>query len=213
MANPRFKLDIFLLFYIIKLYIGLTKIFLWISSRNKRHNFHFHQKLTEECINHFVPLFVVQLFSHILLFATPWTTMCQAFMSFTISWSLFKFKSIESLMPSNHLILCHPLLLMPYFSPASGSFLMSKLFASGGQSIGTSPSASVLPMNVQDWIPLGCTTLISLQHKGLLVFSNTTVQKYQSFDTQPSLWSNSHIYTWLLKKKPRFWLYRTLLAK
>ena len=138
--------------------------------------------------------------------------MCQAFMSFTISWSLFKFKSIESLMPSNHLILCHPLLLMPYFSPASRSFLMCKLFASGGQSIGASASASVLPMNVQDWIPLGCTALISLKPKGLLVFSNTTVQKYQSLDTQPSLWSNSHIYTWLLKKNPVLTI-RTFVGK
>ena len=84
--------------------------------------------------------------------------------------------------------------------PTSGSFLMSWLFASGGQSIGVSTSASVLPMNIQDWFPLGLTGLISLQSKGLSgVFSNTTVQKHQFFGAQPSLWSNSHIHTWLLE--------------
>ena len=83
--------------------------------------------------------------------------------------------------------------------PESGSFLMSQLFTSGGWSIGV--SASVLPINIQDWVSLGLTCLISLQSKGLSrVFSNTTVQKHQFFGTQPSLWSNSHIYTWLLEK-------------
>ena len=85
--------------------------------------------------------------------------------------------------------------------PASGSFPMSQFLASGGQSIGASASASVLPMNIQDWFPLGWTGQISLQSKGLSrVFSNTTVQKHQFFSTQPSLWRNSHIHTWLLKK-------------
>ena len=83
--------------------------------------------------------------------------------------------------------------------PPSGSFLMSQLFTSGGQTIGS--SGSVLPMNIQDWFPLGLTGLISLQSKGLSrVFSNTTVQKHQFFGDQPSLWSNSHIPTWLLEK-------------
>ena len=85
--------------------------------------------------------------------------------------------------------------------PASGSFPMSRLFASGGQSIGASSSVSVLPGNIQDLFPLGLTSLISLQSKGLSrVFSNTTVQKHQFFGAQPSLWSNSHIHTWLQKK-------------
>ena len=90
--------------------------------------------------------------------------------------SLPKPMSIESVMPSNnHLILCHPLLLLPSIFPASGSFQMSQLFASGGQSIGASASASVLPMNTQDWFPLGWTGWMSLQSKGLSrVFSNTT---------------------------------------
>ena len=85
--------------------------------------------------------------------------------------------------------------------PASGSFQMSHFFASGGQSIRVSASASVLPMNIQDWFPLGWTGWISLQSKGLSrVFSNPTVQKHQFFSTQLYLWSNSHIHTWLLEK-------------
>ena len=96
---------------------------------------------------------------------------------------------------------------VPFFScpqslPASGSFQMSQLFTWGGQSIGVSSSASVLPKNIQDWSPLGWTGWISLQYKGLSrVFSNTTVQKHQFFGAQLSLQSNSHIHTWLLKKK------------
>ena len=79
---------------------------------------------------------------------------------------------------------------------ASGSFLMRRLFKSGGQSIGASPSASALPMIIQGWFPLGLTSLISLLSKGLSrVFSNIAVQKHQFFDTQPSLWSSSHIHT------------------
>ena len=81
--------------------------------------------------------------------------------------------------------------------PASGSFQMSQVFASSGQSIGVSASTSVLPVNTQDWSPLGWTGWISLQSKGLSrVFSNTTVQKHQFFGTQLSLWSHSHIHTW-----------------
>ena len=96
--------------------------------------------------------------------------------------------------------------------PASGSFQMSQFFASGGQSIGVSASASVLPMNIQDWFPLGWTSLISLWSKGLSrVFSNTIVQKHQFFISQPSLWSNSHIHTWLVEK-PYLWLDGPLLA-
>ena len=85
--------------------------------------------------------------------------------------------------------------------PASGSFPMSQLFASGGQSIGVSTSASVLPMNTQEWSPLGWTGWISLQSKGLSrVFSNTTVQKHQFFGAQLPSESNSHIHTWPLEK-------------
>ena len=105
---------------------------------------------------------------------------------------------------------CHPTIsssVIPFFSRlqsflASGSFQMSQLFAWGDQSIGVSVSASVLPMNIQDWFPLRWTGWISLQSKGLSrVFSNTTVQKHQFFSAQLSLWSNSHIHTWLLVKQ------------
>ena len=85
--------------------------------------------------------------------------------------------------------------------PAAASFQMSQFFASDGQSIGASASAAVLPMNIQDWFPLGLTGWISLQSKGLSrVFSSTTVWKHQFLGIQHSLWSNSHILTWLLEK-------------
>ena len=138
-----------------------------------------------------------QSFSHVRLFVTPWTAACQASLSFTMFWSLFKLMSIELVMPPYHLI--------PFSSclqsfPASGSFLMSQLFTSGGQHTEASVSAAVLPMNIQDWFPLGLTGLIYLQSKGFSrVLSNITVQNHQFFDTQPSLWSNSHIHTWLLE--------------
>ena len=91
----------------------------------------------------------VQSLSHIWLFATPWTAAWQASLSLTISWSLLKLLSIGSVMPSNHLIFYRPLLLLPSISPASGSFPVSWLFESRGQSIGAAGSASVLPMNIQ----------------------------------------------------------------
>ena len=117
----------------------------------------------------------VQSFCCVRLFATPWTATRQASLSITNSHSWPKFMSIESVMPSNHLLLCH-LLLRPSIFPASGSFQMSQFFTSGSQSIGVSASASVLPMNTQDWSPLGWTGWISLQSKGLpKVFSNNTV--------------------------------------
>ena len=104
---------------------------------------------------------------------------------------------------------CHPTILSSVFPfssclqsfPASGSFPVSWLFTSGGQSTGASASASVLPMPIQGWFPLGLTDLISLLSKGLSrVFSSTTVWKHQFLRAQPSLWSNSHIHTWLLEK-------------
>ena len=116
---------------------------------------------------------------------------------------------------------CHPTIsssVVPFSScpqsfPASGSFPVSQLFLSGGQSIGVSASTSVLPMNTQDWSPLGWTGWISVQFKGLSrVSSNTTVQKHQFFGVQLSLWSNSHIHAWLLEK-PELWLDGPLLAK
>ena len=151
----------------------------------------------------------VQLLSHFQLLATLGTAAHQASLSFTVCLSLLKLLSIESVMPSNHHILCHPLLHLSF--PALGSFPVSQLFASSGQTIGA--SSPVLPMNIQNWFPLGLTGLISLMSKGLSrVFSSTTVWKHQFFSTQPSLWSNSHISTWLLEK-PYLWLYGPLLAK
>ena len=99
----------------------------------------------------------VQLLSHVGLFATLWTTVCQASLSIASSQTLFKLMSIESVMPSNHLILCRPLLLLPQAFPASVSFQMGQFLTSGGQSIGASASASVLPLSIQDWFPLGWT--------------------------------------------------------
>ena len=137
---------------------------------------------------------VVQLLSSVWLSFTPWTGAHQA--------------SLSSLSPrvySNSGPLsrwCYPTISSsvtpfsscPQSSPASGSFVMNRLFASGGQSIGA--SASVLPMNILDWFPLGLTGWISLQSKGLSrIFSNTTAQKHQ-FSAQSSLWSNSHICGW-----------------
>ena len=105
-------------------------------------------------------------------------------------------------MPSNHLILYCPLLLLPSIFLSSEAFPMGQLFTSGGQSIGA--SASVLPMIIQGWFPSGLTGLISWQSKGpLRVFCNTIIWKHQFFDTQPSLWSNSLICTRLLKKKTK----------
>ena len=120
----------------------------------------------------------VQLLSHVQLFVTPWTTARRASLSITNSQSLPKLMSIESVMPSNHLILCHPPLLLP-------SIFFSKWvnFSHEVAKVLEFQLPSVLPMNTQDWSPLGWTSWISLQSKGLWrVFSNTTVQKHQFFD-------------------------------
>ena len=143
----------------------------------------------------------VQSLSRVWLLATPWTAASQASPSITNFWSLLKLMSTESVMSLNHLNLCWPLLLLPSIFPSIRVFLVTKFFTSGGLSIGASASASVLPMNIQDWFPLGLTGWISLQSKGLSrVFSNTTVQKHQFLGTQLSLYSNPHIHTCLLEK-------------
>ena len=100
---------------------------------------------------------------------------------------------------------------LQYF-PASGSFPMSQLFASGSRSTGASASASVLPMIIEGWIPLGLIHLISLQSKGISRVFDSTIQKHKFFGTPASLLSNSYIHIWLLEK-PSFWLYRPLSAK
>ena len=129
----------------------------------------------------------VQSLSRVQLFATPWTAVRQASLSIINSRSLPKLMSIESVMPSNHLILYHPLLLLPSILPASGSFPMSRLFTLGGQNIGVSTSPSVLLMSIQSWFPLGLTDLISFLSKGTLKnplqhhISNTSILQGSSF--------------------------------
>ena len=147
-------------------------------------------------------LVVVQSLINVQLFATRWTAARQVSLSFTVSLSWLNSCPCSSW--------CHPTIsssVVPFSSclqsfPASGSFPMSCLFASGSQSVGASASASawVLPMNIQDWFSLKLTGLISLLSKGLSVFSSTTVQKHKFFGSQPSLWSSSQIHTWLLEK-------------
>ena len=127
----------------------------------------------------------------------------RASQSITNSWSLLKFMFIKSVIPSS--VVSFSSCLQSF--PASGSFLRSQFFTSGVQSIGASASAPVLPMNIQDWFPLGLTGWISLQSKGLSrVFSNTTVQKYQS--SQQSSW-DSCISSW--HKMPFFTSIRIVL--
>ena len=140
-------------------------------------------------------------FSHVWLFATPWTGARHISLPITISRSLPKLMSIVSVIASNHLILCCPLLLPPSVFPSIRVLFSESLLHIRWPNIGASVSTSVLPMNIQDWFPLRLTGWISLQAKGLWrVFSNTTVQKHQLFGTQLSLLSNSHIHTWLLEK-------------
>ena len=149
---------------------------------------------------HSFPVFsVLLLFSHSVVSDSlrPYNLQHTSYQSFTISQSLLTFMPIESMMPSNHLILLLPP--SPQSFLASGSFPMSRLFQSRCQSIRA--SASVLTMNMQGWFPLELTGLISLLFKGLWrVFSSTTVSKHQFFGAQPSLWSNSHIHTWILER-------------
>ena len=139
----------------------------------------------------------LQSLSCVWLFATLWTTTRQASLSVIYSNSCPLSRWCQPTISSS---------IIPFSSclqsfPASGSFQVNHLFASGGQSIRVSASTSVLPMNTQDWPPLGSTGWISLQSEGLSrVFSNTTVQKHQFFSTQLSSESNSHIHTWLLEK-------------
>ena len=164
----------------------------------------YDQMLSSEWINEYVYFIlarkaVVQSLSSVQLFAILWTAACQASLSFTISWSLLKLMSIESMMASNHFILCCPLLLLP-----SVFYQHQALFQWVGSSIRLPKywSFSIsLSSEYSEFISFKVTGLISLQSKELSrVFSNTTIQKHQFFSTQPSLWSNSHIHTWLLEK-------------
>ena len=124
--------------------------------------------------------------------ATLWTAERKASLFFIVSQSLLKFMSIESVIPSNHLILGHPLPLLPSVPIRICSNELA--LTSGGWTIGTSASASVLPMNIQSWLPLGLTGLISLQSKGLLRVFCTTVGKHPFLSAQPPVRPNSHIH-------------------
>ena len=134
---------------------------------------------------------VVQWLSCVRLFVTPWPAACQALLSSTISQSLLKFISIKWVMLSNRLIFCHSLLLLPSVFSGIRGFASELALHSVGQSIGVLASASVLPVNIQCWFPLGVTSLIFLLSKGLSKVLKSTSYKHQLFSTQPSLWSNS----------------------
>ena len=144
-------------------------------------------------------LIVIQWLSRVWLLVTPWTASCQASLSITISQSLLKLMSIESVMPSNHLI-CRPLLLLPSIFPSIRVFSTESALCIRWQRIGT--SASVLPMNIQCWFPFRWTGLISLQSKGLSRVFYTTVQRHQFFGAQPSLWPSSRVRAVLLSHLP-----------
>ena len=155
----------------------------------------------------------VQLLSHAQLFVIQWTAAPQASLSITNSQSLLKLMSIESVMPSNHLIFCCPLLLQP------STFLSNRVFSNESVLCIRLPkywsfSFSISPSNeYSGLISLGWTSWISLQSKGLSrVFANTTVQKHQFFGAQLSLWPNSHIHTWWMEKS-WLWLDGPLSAK
>ena len=130
----------------------------------------------------------VQSLSHVWLFATPGTAALQASLSISNSRSLLKLMSITSVMPSDHLILCNPLLLPPSIFPSIRVFSNELVLCIWWPKYWSCSFSMKLPMNIQDWFPLGLTGWVSLQFKGLSrVFSNTTVQKHQFFVAQLSL--------------------------
>ena len=171
----------------------------WMLDAVKVHPVYWGRPFTPVRQPQVVVVVVVQSFSRVQLFATPRTAARQASLSLTISWHLLKPVSIESVMPSNHPVLCHPLRLLPSTFPSfrvfcNESALHIRWPKYWSFSISPSNEYSGLISFTIDWLD-------SLQSKGFSrVFSNTTVQKYQFFSTQPSLWSNSHIHTWLLEK-------------
>ena len=142
-------------------------------------------------------LFQFSSVSHVWLFVTPWTAAHQDSMSIINSQSLLKLMFIELLIPSNHVILCCPLLLLPPIPPSIKVFSNESALCIRWPKYWSFSFSSVLPMNTQDWSPSGWTGWISLQSKGLSrVFSDTTAQKHQFFSAKLSSQSNSHIHTW-----------------
>ena len=148
------------------------------------------------------------------LLVTPRTAARQASLSITNRQSWLKYMPVVLVTPSNHLVLCHAFSSFSQSFPASGSFQMNRLFTSSGQRFVASASASILPINIQSWFPLGLTVLISLLSRGLSrVFSSATVWNHQFFGAQLYfLWSSSHIHTWQLEK-PQLWLHGPFSAK
>ena len=141
----------------------------------------------------------VQSLSHIRLFPIPWTAVYLPVQHQLLDLTQPHVHQVSDAIQPSHSLSSR--LLWPSILPASGSFPKIRFFPSGGQSIGVSALASVLPMNIQDWFFFKLTGWISLMSMGLSrVFSNITVQKHLFFGAQLSLWSNSHIHTWLLKK-------------
>ena len=142
-----------------------------------------------QILHHIIELKLLdQSLSHVQLFATPWAAQRQASLSFTVSWSLFQLMSIVSKMLSSHLIFRLLFFLLPSIFPSSGIFSNESTLYIRWPKFGVSASESVLPMNIQDWFPLGLINLISLLSKGISrVFSNTTIWKHQFFGTHPSL--------------------------
>ena len=183
----------------------------------------FSQKIWDKVRSH--EFSSVQLLSHVQLFAIPWTTARQTSLSITNSQSLLKLMSIQSMMPSNHLILCHLLLLLPSIFPSIGSFQINQFFPSGGQSIGVSASASVLPEIVGNLISGSSAfskTCLNIWKFAVHVLLKPLLEDFEHyftsvwdecncavvwafFGTQLSLWFTSHIHTRLLEK-PKFWL-------
>ena len=139
-------------------------------------------------------LVVVQLLSCVQLCSTPWTAAHQAPLS------LLKFTSIESVMLSNHLILCHHFLLLPSIFPSIRVFSNESALCIGWPKCWCISFSISLPVNIKCWFPFGLAVLISLQSQGLSRVFSSTIWDHQFFSAQPSLWSNSHIHMWLLEK-------------
>ena len=186
---------------------------LWILPYRVKESLQMESVLKVLGWGHYLVVVVVPSLTCVWPFVTPWTAARQAFLSFSISWSLFRFMSIELVLLSNHLILCLLLLLPPSIFPSNRIFftevaLHIKWLKYWSFSFNISPSSEYSGL-----ISLILTGLISLQSKELSrIFSNTTVQKHQFFSTQLSLWSNSHIHTWSLEKS-YLWLEGSLSAK
>ena len=145
-----------------------------------------------------IQFILLLLFSQV--FVTSWTAALQASLSSTISWSLLKLMSTELLMPSNHLLLCHPLLFMPSIIPSIRVFSIESVLCIRWSKYWSISFSISLSNGYSGLISFRTAGLISLLSKELSKVSSTTVQKHQLFSAQPSLWSNSHIHTWLLEK-------------